>query len=172
MNHRMLLPAVLAVLALAIAASPAGAQDTSPYVMGTWMHSTEVSPTVRTQHFIVNPTTRQLDVYAVVYGMQGAGALLSCTVCRINGNGTWRFIVDDARFASDSGTVKFFAFPKDSRKFDPNAVIGGFQQNVFEVDGTRTGMTEANLKAVTINSSTIGEFATIPPIGCMNCLAD
>jgi hypothetical protein len=171
MEHQKLCLVVFAALAATLCAVTAGAQDTSPYVLGMWAENSIISPTVRTQHFIINPTTKQLDVYAVVYGFEGEWGLLSCTVCRINGNGTWTFIIDDARGSSDMGAVKYFAFPAGTRKFDPNAVIGGFQQNIFEADGMRTGMTEANLKAVTINSSTIGEFSRIPA-DCMSCEAD
>jgi hypothetical protein len=170
MKHRALFLAFL-VGTVVLFATMASAQDTSPYLAGTWMETSGVTPTVHTQHFIINPTTKQLDVYAVVFGYEGAGALLGCTVCTVNGNGVLTFYGDAARSNNDNGTVKFFAFPAGTRKFDPNAVIGGFQQNIFEDDGTRTGMTEANLKAVTINSSTIGEFALIPVL-CKSCIPD
>jgi hypothetical protein len=119
----------------------------------------------------VNPTTKQLDVVALVFGYEGAGALLGCTSCIINANGVWKFYGDAARSASDYGTVKFFAYPAGTRKFDPNTVIGGFQQNIFEDVNGRTGVTESNLKAVTINSNTIGEFALNPGL-CKRCNLD
>jgi hypothetical protein len=175
MKQRTLFLALFIVFAVTVMASTAGAQDTSPYLAGTWLETANVTPTVRTTHFIVNPTTKQLDVYAVVFGYEGAGALLSCTRCTINGNGLWKFYGDAARTNEstneDSGVVKFFAFPRNSRKFDPNAVIGGFQQNIFEDVNGRTGLTESNLKAVTINSNTIGEFSMIP-LKCKTCEPD
>jgi hypothetical protein len=171
MKHRTLFLALFIIFAMTVVASMAGAQDTSPYLVGTWMETSGVTPTVSTTHFIINPTTKQLDVYAVVFGYEGAGALLGCKVCTANANSVLRFSEKVARSASDNGTVKFFAFPKGTRKLDPNAVIGGFQQNIFEDVNGKTGMTESNLKAVTINSNTTGEF-TIIPIVCPSCEAD
>jgi hypothetical protein len=141
MRHRVFFLAFLVAVAVTLFAATAGAQDTSPYLAGTWMETSGVTPTVRTEHFIVNPTTKQLDVVALVFGYEGAGALLGCTSCIINANGVWKFYGGAARSASDYGTVKFFAYPAGTRKFDPNAVIGGFQQNIFEDVNGRTGMT-------------------------------
>jgi hypothetical protein len=167
-----------AVLALCCLASPSFSQDTSPYLLGTWeagVYTTTGVITITYQDItdwqIANPTTRDLDVYAVF--SLANGQFLSCTATSIppNGVGVLTAWWNDEPYAV--GTVKFFAFPKDSKKFDPNAVIGGFQGKTHQIQGlliqpqpigaAGATVSKVNLKAVTINSNTIGEFSTKIP---------
>jgi hypothetical protein len=181
MKQLSLLIALAALLALCVAASPAFSQDTSPYLLGIWeagVYTTTTPITTTYQDItdwqIANPTTKELDVYAVFSSANGQ--FLACTATSIppNGVGSLATWWNDDPYAV--GTVKFFAFPRNSRKFDPNAVIGGFQgkthqpkalliQPVFLLGGNAT-ITKANLKAVTINSYTVGEFTTKIPTNC------
>jgi hypothetical protein len=165
MNTRFLLLAIAVVAGFTFVAPGAGAWDTSPYLTGTVpSHPYPVS------YFIGNPTTKDLRVYAVFYGWAG-GYQNICYYKDMAPNTMWHLWDEALEWSSSGpGTVKFFAFPAATIKFDPNAVIGGFQQGaippiVQPVDPsnvTRCTVTEANLKAVTINSLTIGEFGQIP----------
>jgi hypothetical protein len=166
---------------------PAGADDTSPYLMGIWesgiyTYTNTVAFTMytATNFQIANPTTKDLDVYAVFYPPQGVipGPCYKCAGAdAIKANGTCVFSTyffdHFTGFPYASGTVKFFAFPKGTTKFDPNAVIGGFQGKFSALDvepfqgPPLTTWIKANLKAVTINSSTIGEFSRIPWTNCL-----
>jgi hypothetical protein len=138
----------ITVLCLVLAAGLASAQDTSPYLVGAWNEGINWVT-------IINPTTKPLTVYAVVYS---EGQPVLCRRVDIPPNG----LVGD--YAGDEGwfgTMKFFAFPQGTMKFDPNAVIGGFQgKDWWQPYGWTSS--EANLKAVTINSYTIREFSMIP----------
>jgi hypothetical protein len=148
----------------------ATAWDTSPYVAGTWMIGW-------TNYLLVNPTTKPVDVYAVFFKYDGNSQNV-CYRYRLNANATW-YLMDlyEEWKGNDSdkfGAAKFFAFPSNTTKFDPNAVIGGFQQvnsgayvELGAPDQTfRTAWpcqtVETNLKAVTINSITLREFSEIP----------
>jgi hypothetical protein len=157
MNHRVFFLAFLVAMAMIVPAATAGAQDTSPYLAGFWSED---------YHWfrIVNPTTKPLTVYAILYNIYyGLYQGIQChrTGLLPNGTESWEFM----SFAKgEFGTAKFFAFPLGTRKFDPNAVIGGFQRKRYEdVFNQRGYWLESNLKAVTINSYTIGEFSMIPP---------
>jgi hypothetical protein len=182
MKQSRLLIALATVLALCTLASPSFSQDTSPYLLGTWeagVYTTTGVITITYQDTtdwqIANPTTKELDIYAVFSSANGQ--FLACTATSVPPNGvgvltTWW---NEEPYAV--GTVKFFAFPKNTRKFDPNAVIGGFQGKTHEtrvviiqpqpLGGVGAAIAKANLKAVTINSSTIGEFSTRIPFA--NC---
>jgi hypothetical protein len=176
MKKVSLFVAILGTLLVLFSTSPALSQDTSPYLLGTWESgvytiTTPITTTYQdsTDWQIANPTTKPLNVYAVFSSANGQ--FLTCTATTIPPNGvalfsTWGW--NDNPYAV--GTVKFFAFPVQTRKFDPNAVIGGFQgkTHVTRVFLTETtAIAKANLKAVTINSSTIGEFSTKIPFN--NC---
>jgi hypothetical protein len=174
MKQTLLSIALAAALLIGIASSPAFSQDTSPYLLGTWeagVYTTTGVITVTYQDItdwqIANPTTKPLDVYAVFSSANGQFVTCTATTIPPNGVGWLATSWNDDPYAV--GTVKFFAFPKDSRKFDPNAVIGGFQgkTHVTRVFLTETtAIAKANLKAVTINSYTIGEFSTKIPANC------
>jgi hypothetical protein len=154
----IMLWAAIAVLA---SMSVAGAYDTSPYLVGTWE---EIGVISTTGYSLINPTAKQLDVHMVFYI---DGDPFTCISFSIPANGAFalRTSVDVQQGSVlKAGTVKFFAFPAGTRKFDPNAVIGGFQAKSIQLplDPRQPVNTEANLKAVTINSYTLGEFAQIP----------
>jgi len=183
--HRSILFITVAILAVLVMLPPgAGAFDTSPYLAGTWgsglstimiQNSGPPTPLVvfPINYFIGNPTTKALDVFAAFYTSQGV--FTECVYTTLQPNGSW-YLYDGAIRGASSldfpGTVKFFAFPTGTKKFDPNAVIGGFQQELLPaiyfgysyVPGCQ--VVEANLKAVTINSSTIGEFTQVPWAKC------
>jgi hypothetical protein len=159
-------------LLIVLAAGGASAQDTSPYLagtweLGTWAYSNTVSFSVTAWSYyeLANPTTKGLDVYAVFYDKNGA--TLGCWWNYLEPNGQWFIWMFDRPTPYDYGAVKFFAFLANSRKFDPNTIIGGFQQKGAWMEGSETDLSfsEANLKAVTINSMTQGEFNRIPPKG-------
>jgi hypothetical protein len=136
---RRLLPCAIVVLALlTFSVSSAYAWDTSPYLLGTWAPETSPHPT---SYFIGNPTTKPLDVYALFHGRTGIqGGAQACYKYTIPANGTW--YLTDPSGAWDStggpGTAKFFAFPQGTTTFDPNAVIGGFQQEIVTPYQTQT----------------------------------
>jgi hypothetical protein len=129
---RRLLPygIVVALLLLTFCSSPLSAWDTSPYLMGTWASESDPHPT---SYFIGNPTTKPLDVYALFHGMTGTqNPPKACYRYTIPANGVW-YLTDPAAVWTNTGgpgTAKFFAFPAGTTAFDPNAVIGGFQQEV------------------------------------------
>jgi len=160
-------------LLVVLAAGGALAQDTSPYLAGTWETGTWVysdtvaySVSVWSYYEIVNPTTKGLDVYAVVYDK--SGIIVNCWWEPMGPNGQWFLgFWQLGPEIYDYGTVKFFAFLINSRKFDPNTIIGGFQQKGAWMEASETDLSfsEANLKAVTINSMTQGEFSRVPPKG-------
>jgi hypothetical protein len=161
MKHSALLVACLLTLAAtALAAAPAGAQDTSPYLVGTWEDSSVISAT---WYEIINPTTRPLDVYMAWYLPDGT--FNGCISTFVSANGSLSFGLGMGN-NGETGAVKFFAFPRGSTKFDSNAVIGGFQRKNLNGDPLEPSPyefnAEANLKAVTINSYTLGEFTQMP----------
>jgi hypothetical protein len=161
MKHGSVFPALLFAIGLTILAGAAGAQDTSPYLMGTFQDSSVISIT---WYHIVNPTTKPLDVYAMLYFN---GSPFVCSIIMVPANGATNGCVFGDLTPPGAHTVKFFAFPYLSRKFDPNAVIGGFQRITMTADPAADPNpylfnTETGMKAITINSSTIGEFAQIP----------
>jgi hypothetical protein len=129
--QRRLLPYCIVVLALVtLCVPPLSAWDTSPYLMGTW--APEFSPHL-TSYFIGNPTTKPLDVYGIFSGQLGTyGPLRACYKYTIPANGTWYLtdLYSEWRGSNGPGTAKFFAFPVGTTTFDPNAVIGGFQQEI------------------------------------------
>jgi hypothetical protein len=142
----------------------AGALDTSPYLIGTWEDTSVIKAT---WYEIINPTTKPLDVYLVSYLPDGT--FDGCMSSDIPANGMTLFGLGRGGNGA-AGAVKVFAFPEGSRKFDPNAVIGGFQRKSLNADtldlDPRVFNTAVNLKAVTINSNTIGEFTQILQSGC------
>jgi len=173
------------LLVAGVAASVA-AQDTSPYLVSDWYTDTrELDEYV--SWFVVNPTPVRLAVYAAFYNY--TGSFSGCVYSLIDGNDTWWLTTRSLPFPvgeNPYGTAKFFAFPalpNTAPKFDPNAVIGGFKQTV-DCDYILTNaytetipfsstvilvkeydwiakVSEANMKAVTINSATIGEFQAL-----------
>jgi hypothetical protein len=153
MSKRVMYCCSITVLCLVLAAGMASAQDTSPYLAGAWNGDFYGIS-------IINPTTKWLDVYAVAYS---EGSPVFCGMMPIAPNGTLSeggFIPNG--YDVEFGTIKFFAFPQGTMKFDPNAIIGGFQYKSWwdVIDGPNV---ESNLKAVTINNYTIREFSMIPP---------
>jgi hypothetical protein len=149
MFKRVMICCCLSALCLVLAAGFTSAQDTSPYLAGAWNEE-------RNWVTIINPTTKPLTVYAVLYS---DGVPVLCQRADIRPNG---LIGGYAGLPDAFGTMKFFAFPQGTMKFDPNAVIGGFQgKDWWHPFGLVSS--EANLKAVTINSYTIREFSMIPP---------
>jgi len=146
----------LSALCFVLAAGVAPAQDTSPYLVGAWNES-------NTWVTVMNPTTKWLTVYAIAYN---EGIPFFCAWQDIPpnglGGGGLPTVFLQGGGEGNFGTVKFFAFPRGTRTFDPNAVIGGFQSKSWE-DPYDWADSEANLKAVTINSYTIREFSMIPP---------
>jgi hypothetical protein len=171
----------------------AAAWDTSPYLVGKWEFGTYVATDLfteflKTEFEIINPTTRILNVYAVfrwemVVG--GPPVPIGCYIMTLFPNAVWELSIPVIGPEQAPppwpprtyGSVKFFAFPAGTTKFDPNAVIGGFQKKqLFKFEASLLGLpeytdlsiSEANLKAVIINSSTIGEFTTgIPFATCL-----
>jgi hypothetical protein len=160
----------------------ASAVDTSPYLASDFYTQTH-SFDEYTSFFIVNPTHVPLKVLAAFYA--ASGIFSACVSAVLEGNETWQVSVRDIEVPM-YGAAKFFAFPASTMKFDPNAVIGGFKQEIdceyVMTDAyTQTGpsgdelisqynwvdrVREVNIKAVTINSSTIGEFADILKKAC------
>jgi hypothetical protein len=152
MSKRMMCCCCLMALCLGLTAGMAPALDTSPYLAGAWNGDYYGVA-------IINPTTKWLDVYAVAYS---EGSPIFCGMIPIAPNGT----LSASEFVRPGyglgfGTIKFFAFPRGTKTFDPNAVIGGFQYKYWD-DPLEGSNTESNLKAVTINSYTIREFSMIP----------
>jgi hypothetical protein len=172
---------ILACLLVAGFAVTASALDTSPYLASDFYTDT-YELDAYTSFFIVNPTPVPLRVLAAFYNEDGVFS--TCVSNMLTGNTTWNVDVRNIP-VPDYGTAKFFAFPANTMKFDPNAVIGGFKQEI-DCDYVMTGaytytdgplitetvqvgyeyswidrVREANIKAVTINSATIGEFADI-----------
>jgi hypothetical protein len=165
MKHRALFLASLVAVAVTFFATTAGAFDTSPYLVGTWEETGVISTT---GYRLVNPTTKPLDVHMFFFA---EGAPFGCVSFSIPANGTFylQTSVDVlGPHGLEAGTVKFFAFPAGTRKFDPNAVIGGFQAKSIHLppDPRQPLNTEANLKAVVINSYTLGEYTQIPWYVC------
>jgi len=161
MKQRIVVLGLAVLLGFCLSTGIAAASDTSPYLVGVWMESETVTLTLHTYHFIVNPTMKDLSVFAVYHGDAGSGDYRGCIRFDLASNSVCKVWPDIIQGSADSGTAKFFAFPADTRKFDPNAVIGGFQRIVDETNPGPKRWTESNLKAVTINSSTIGEFNMI-----------
>jgi hypothetical protein len=142
----------LAVLGLCLFGGMAQAQDTSPFLAGFWSEDSN-------NFIILNPTTKPLTVYAIF--CSGTSSKKECNKRLLPPNGRWS--VDPGNDeVGQYGTAKFFAFPQGTKKFDPNAVIGGFQQKKYEAPGSHY-RSESNLKAVTINTYTLREFSMIPP---------
>jgi hypothetical protein len=165
MKRQRLLTTFAAMIAVLVSVSVAGAFDTSPYLAGTWEDDGTIGKNV---YAILNPTTKPLHVYMFWY--MPDGTVDACMSVAIPSNGTVSFGL--GIFSGGPGAVKFFAFPEGSRKFDPNAVIGGFQRKAMiesQYDFFDFSMfdTETNLKAVTINSYTVGEFAQLPWESCL-----
>jgi hypothetical protein len=158
MKRQKLLITLAAAIAVLASISLAGAFDTSPYLVGTW----EGYDVAQVNFYcIVNPTTKPLYVQMFFY--QSDGTEDGCTGATIFANET--YCPGLAYIGSQgAGAVKFFAFPQGSRKFDPNAVIGGFQQKGGE--SPTEFKTQSNLKAVIINSYTMEEFARVLRDGC------
>jgi hypothetical protein len=157
MKKHMAVLSLMVALVLSLPAVPAGAWDTSPYLVGTLD-----GDFYGNGYFIINPTTQQLRVYGAGFY---DGTMGPCAWTTIPPNGTFYVAVQGGPFVG--AVMKFFAFPL-SGKFDPNAVIGGFQQK-FSTDywNDTCQVTEANLKAVTVNSYTIGEFDMIKQAECL-----
>jgi hypothetical protein len=159
MKRQRLLTTFAAMIAVLASISMAGAVDTSPYLVGTWEDGGTTGMNV---YAILNPTTKPLHVYMFWY--MPDGTVDHCMSVAIPSNGEVSFGL--GIFSGGPGTVKFFAFPEGSRKFDPNAVIGGFQRKSMRESRYKDEFsmfdTETNLKAVTINSYTVGEFAQLP----------
>jgi hypothetical protein len=152
---------MMLVLGLVAGAGPLWALDTSPYLIGFLEHTAEdLEGPYYNEYEIVNPTTKPLDIWMVWYRSGGPPC---SSMGRLPPNAMTNWGVG-MRHREEYDAVKFFAFPAGTRKFDPNAVIYGYQrrsaENAFCSDVCF--LSEANLTAVTINSSTIGEFAEIP----------
>jgi hypothetical protein len=160
MKKQRLLVALAAAVAMLLSVSIAGALDTSPYLVGTWEDTTVIDVN---SYDVLNPTTKTLDVYILMLSSD-ATTLVDCAKFPIAANASQR-IYAFSTGTPPYGALKFFAFPQGSRKFDPNAVIGGFQRKGL-MKTSYLFNTEANLKAVTINSYTIGEFTQIPWADC------
>jgi len=178
MRHRYTILALALILVAGFAASSA-AVDTSPYLVSNWYTDTWEHDEY-TSFFIINPMPIPIVVYAAFYS--ASGVFSGCVYSMIDGNDTWWLATREVPqvahgvpgpYSLVEGTVKFFAFPivRDTApKFDPNAVIGGIKQSVdcdWMYDDYESSwywvakVSEANIKAVTINSSTIGEFTEI-----------
>jgi len=155
----------LLVLGLLAGAGQVSALDTSPYLVGFTENYVQDSGDPYWNHWqIVNPTTKLLDVWVVWYRPWEPSPCAWMFQVPANGT-TWLMVAAMVDLSEGYQALKFFAFPAGSRKFDPNAVIGGFQRksHLGTVEPANFNfMSEANLKAVTINSSTIGEFSAIP----------
>jgi hypothetical protein len=148
---------LLAALSLCLFAGAAQAQDTSPMLAGFWSENYNYFT-------IVNPTTKPLTVYAIFYNVWDGYNGMECYKREyLPPNGTWYVGDIDGDTDGDFGTAKFFAFPAGTRKFDPNAVIGGFQVKEYGDGFDYHYYLESNLKAVTINTFTLREFSMIPP---------
>ena len=147
---------VMAAIGLCLFGGTAQAQDTSPYLAGFWSEGDN-------DFQIVNPTTKPLTVYAIFYDVnEGPIVGMECFKQYLPANGRWS-VDPDGDNDGIFGTAKFFAFPAGTRKFDPNAVIGGFQRKEYGDGSDYHYYLESNLKAVTINSYTLREFSMIPP---------
>lgn len=139
------------------------AVDTSPYLMSDFYTVTGTTNASYTSFFIMNPTPIELTVLAAFYNEDGVFS--SCVSAVLGGNETWQVSLRGIDVPLN-GAAKFFAFPAGTRKFDPNVVIGGIKRETdcdwSYGDGAWVWFVrEANMKAVTINSSTIGEFTNI-----------
>ncbi len=147
---------LVAGLALLMTASVALAGDTGPYLIGAWEDDGE---TIYTDFIIVNPTTLQLDVYAAFFDNDGFFLPGRCFKKTLNPNAKW-YIPGAALGLSgfDSvGTAKFIAMAKGKRAYDTYAVVGGYQNRwIFEMTSS-----QSDLKGVTINTYTLGEFNNI-----------
>jgi hypothetical protein len=162
MKRQRLLITFAAMIAVLASVSMAGAFDSSPYLVGIWEDTAAIT---YTYYEIVNPTTKPLDVWGFMY--LSDNSFVDCINLPIAANGSTTFAASFKGALVPYGAVKFFAFPQGSKKFDPNAVIGGFQRKGSAASwNPYLFATEANLKAVTINSSTVGEFAQIQGISC------
>jgi len=197
MKKSLIFTGLAVVLALFIFAPQAGAQVTSSFLAGEWEMVRTISDyyessvftgwkqleiPMQTQFKIVNPTATALDVYIVLYDRDGnIDEDLSVPMCykkTLYPNQTWKACWpylscgDNIQYPADEhkyGAAKVFAFPAGTLKFDPNAVIAGFQQksaySVVEGQIQSVGL-EAPLVGVTINSRTIGEFSKPPFPNC------
>jgi hypothetical protein len=190
MRKSIIFTGLVVALALCIFAPHAGAQMSSPYLVGEWemfrvlyynpFSSDEFS--LATQYKVVNPTTTPLDVYLVLldrYGnLEYEDDTPMCFKMHLDPNTTWKPCFpfynseDDLIYPAGKhlyGAAKFFAYPANILKFDPNAVIAGFQQK-SSAWGTESSSvflpTEAPLLPITINSRTIGEFTKYPLSQC------
>jgi hypothetical protein len=192
MKKGIIFSGVAMVLALFIFAPQAGAQMTSPYLIGEWMTAQRlwdndypIDALAQTQFKIQNPTTQTLDVYIVLLTRWGEvitdtydGEPL-CYFTPLGPNETWDACWPHSRpngpdimprrnlteeLPNFFGTAKIFAFPYNSArtlKFDPNAIVSGYQQKsaFYPWDGYAiTAATEAPLTAVTINIKTINDW--------------
>jgi hypothetical protein len=151
---------VLLVCLLSVGVPQAGAVDTSPYIVGDYAFEDTAAYSETTTFGIVNPTKTTLNVYAGFF--DSGGNFMGCMVNTVAPNGLW--YITDYRLPGSRGTAKFLAFPAGQRKFDPNAVIGGLQVKYRTKQAPLRkdewfAAAEYNMKAVTINSSTIGEFS-------------
>jgi hypothetical protein len=168
MKVRGMLFGVLTVCLLFVGVPLAGAQDTSPYLVGDFGFEDTAAYSETTTFGIINPTKKALDVYAGFFDW--VGNPIGCMVQRVAPNGLW--YITDYRIAGSRGTAKFLAFPADTRKFDPNAVIGGLQVKYRMKSAALRkdewfSAAEYNMKAVVINSSTIGEFSATWVTQCL-----
>jgi hypothetical protein len=186
MKRTMFVALAAVVLVAGLSVLPVRGQDTSPYLMGAWESGaftgtvyqgpqTSITYTVNvvTGFQVTNPTTKPLSVYAVFWNDTG---VVTCTTATIAANGNWSFempgepdnlLLFGQKGKRTIGTAKFFAFPAGTTKLDPNAVIGGFQFKYHHIRNVLVGppwttYSRSNLKAVVVNSSTIGEFTRIP----------
>jgi hypothetical protein len=204
MKKGFIFSGLVVVLALCIFAPHAGAQMTSPYLVGNWEMNRRledclpqgnalfcadpIDSWMQTQLKVINPTTTKLDVYIVLLDRKGVVMndentnTPMCYVLPLDANETWNSCwphsipdgpailppaLDSTAGPNWFGTIKVFAFPyvaNRSLKMDPNAVVAGYEQkSVFSQINS-----ESDLKAVVINSRTIGEFTkyNLSPANC------
>jgi hypothetical protein len=178
MKKEILCAGLAVALVLFIFAPPAGAQMTGPFLLGEWevtrvysdAPSSGYDTPMQTQFKVFNATTVPLDVFVVLLDRDGNPAP-TCYRVQLSPNATWKPCwpfyngADQLVYPYDwhhYGAAKFFAFPANTLKFDPNAVITGFQQKTAYC----LPATETLLPAVTINSKTMGEFTKYPLKDC------
>jgi hypothetical protein len=146
------------VLALFIFAPHAGAQMTSPFLVGEWEMIRTISDyydtgsitttgwkkleiPMQTQFKVVNPTTTAIDVYIILYDRDGNidydGEDPMCYKRTLYPNQDWKSCwpyldcKDNLIYPYEEhhyGAAKIFAFPQNTLKYDPNTVMAGFQQ--------------------------------------------
>jgi hypothetical protein len=138
MKREKLLAAFATIILMFATVSLAGAQDTSPYLLGVWETGVfTVTTSITTTHQantgwqIMNPGTKDIDLYSVFYYTDGRPFTCTATTILPNGVGRLQAWWQNAPYAE--GPVKFFAFPRGRRAFDPNTVIGGFQDKRYLV---------------------------------------